>query len=364
MEKDTACLHGIRHENYGTGAIAPAIFQASTYGHHSTTNHSQHIYSRVKNPTRQVAEDMVAHLEGATYGFGFSTGMAAIQGVIKLLEDQGQGTHIIATEDLFGGSIRLFTQVSTPHTFDFVDTSNISAIVEKITPATRAIYIESPTNPLGIVTDIAKVKEAIGTRDILLIVDNTFLSPYLQNPIQLGADIVIHSGTKYLGGHSDAMGGFVVLNCPQLAEKLDFIHVTTGATLAPMDAFLISRGIKTLALRMEKAQDNAKKIVAFLQSHPAIKTIHYPKLGAMLSFETDTPQRAIRLVENTRLITYAESLGCVNSLITIPVLCTHKDVPEAQREARGITPNLIRFSAGIENPKDLIQDISQALGEE
>ena len=370
MKPDTACLHGYKHQDYHTGAISVPIFQAATYYHKSTTEPSEHIYSRVKNPTRDAAEGTVAALEGGQFGFGFSTGMAAIQTVMSIFQP---GSHIVATNDLFGGSIRLFTGNTSPYQFTFVDTCDIAQIKAAITPATKAIYIETPTNPMAQITDIAAVAQAFADSGLTIIVDNTFLSPYFQNPLKLGAHIVIHSGTKYLGGHSDAMAGFAVTNCPQLAERLQANHINMGATLAPMDSFLIVRGIKTLALRMERAQENAQKLANWLLTHPKVTKVYYPGLpshpghdimkthctgfGAMMSFEVDCPQTAINIVEQTQIITYAESLGCVNSLITIPVLCTHKDVPEEERLARGITPSLLRFSVGIENFEDLRDDL-------
>jgi len=376
MQRDTACLHGYKHQTDETGAINLPIFQSSTFRHPSTTHMSDYIYSRVKNPTREAVENTVAMLEGAAEGFGFASGMAAIATIMELFEP---GAHIISTADLFGGTIRLFTSITNKHglAFDFIDTSDISALKSTLKPNTKGIYIETPSNPMTIVTDIAAVKEAIKDRDIIIIVDNTLLSPYLQNPMALGADIVIHSGTKYLGGHSDALAGFAVLNDEKLREKLQGIHTSIGATLAPLDAFLVQRGIKTLALRVEKMQQNAITIANWLKAHPKVKSVNYPGLpghlgheimkkqsrgfGALMSFEVDTEETARNVVEKTKIITYAESLGCVNSLITLPILATHADVPEAERLARGINGKLVRFSVGIENAQDLIVDLEQSL---
>jgi len=349
---------------------------SSTFGHESTEQMSDYIYSRVKNPSREAVEQTVAMLEGAEEGFGFSSGMAAIATVMELFEP---GSHIISTADLFGGSIRLFTSITNKHglEFDFIDTGDIPLLKSKLKPNTKGIYIETPSNPMTLVTDIAAVKDAVKDRDIVIIVDNTLLSPYFQNPIALGADIVIHSGTKYLGGHSDALAGFAVMNDQALREKMRAIHTSIGATLSPMDSFLILRGIKTLALRVEKAQANAITIAAWLKNHPKVKSVNYAGLpkhpgyevmkkqsrgfGALMSFEVDTEQTARNVVEKTKIITYAESLGCINSLITLPVLATHADVPEEERISRGITNCLVRFSVGIENVQDLIADLEQAI---
>jgi len=315
-------------------------------------------------------------LEGAEEGFGFSSGMAAIATVMELVEPN---SHIISTADLFGGSIRLFTSITNKHglEFDFIDTGDINVLKSKLKPNTKGIYIETPSNPMTKITDIAAVKEAVKDLGILIIVDNTLLSPYFQNPLELGADIVIHSGTKYLGGHSDALAGFAVLNNEELRERLHTIHTSIGATLSPMDSFLILRGIKTLALRVEKAQENALTIAKWLKSHSRVKSVNYAGLpehpgyeimkkqargfGSLMSFEVDSEETAKKIVENVKLITYAESLGCINSLITLPVLATHCDVPEEERLSRGITNALVRFSVGIENALDLIEDLEQSM---
>jgi len=379
MKFQTLCIHGNKTRSTNradtSGGVSVPVHLAATYVHPSIENPSDYIYSRVKNPTREAAEHIVAALEGATEGFGFSSGMAAIATVMELFEP---GAHIIATDDLFGGSIRLFTTIIKRHglEFDFVDTGDIAAVTAKLRPNTKAIYIETPTNPMTMVTDIAAVRAAVG-EGVLLIVDNTFLSPYFQNPLALGADIVIHSGTKYLGGHSDALAGFAVLNCPALRQRLTHLHTSIGATLSPMDSFLVVRGIKTLAVRLDRAQENAIALANWLLAHPKINAVYYTGLpthpgheimkkqargfGAMMSFETDTPQTARNIVEHVKVISYAESLGCVNSLITIPVLCTHADVPEEERLARGINDRLVRFSVGIENAQDLIEDLAQAM---
>ncbi|MCL2361172.1 MAG: PLP-dependent aspartate aminotransferase family protein [Defluviitaleaceae bacterium] len=376
MKFDTACIHGYRHKE-PTGGLSVPIYMASTYRHPiDPQEYDSYVYSRIQNPTRETAEKTVAALEGGVECYGFSTGMAAIATVMELFDP---GDHIIATEDLYGGAIRLFRTILERRglSFDFVDTGDIVAVKAAIRPNTKGIYLETPTNPMMDITDIKAVKAAVYP-DILIIVDNTFLTPYFLNPLELGADIVIHSGTKYLGGHSDTTSGFAVVGDIGLNEKLRQLHVSIGACLSPFDSFLVLRGIKTLAIRMDKAQENAMTLATWLQNHPRITRVLYPGLpshkgyeimkrqaygfGAMISFETDTVQTAHNILKHTKLIAYAESLGCVNSLITIPAMCTHEDLPEEERLARGITDRLLRFSVGIENAKDLIEDLQQAMG--
>jgi len=378
MKIDTACIHGYKRRE-PTGGISVPIYLASTYRHGSdeSPDATNYVYSRIQNPTRETAEKVVAALEGGVEGYAFSTGMAAIATVMELFEP---GDHIIATQDLYGGAIRLFRTVLEKRglEFTFIDTGDIDAIKAALRPNTKGIYLETPTNPMMDITDISAVKAAITGRDILIVIDNTFLTPYFMNPLALGADIVIHSGTKYLGGHSDTTAGFAVVGSQDLVEKLRGLHVSIGACLSPFDSFLILRGIKTLALRMEKAQENALALARWLEGHPKISKVYYPGLpghkgheimnkqcrgyGAMISFETDCVETAHNILQRTQLIAYAESLGCVNSLITIPALCTHEDLPEEERLARGITDRLLRFSVGIENVQDLIEDLRQAMG--
>jgi len=373
MKFDTACIHGHRHDE-PTGGLSVPIYMASTYRHSADPDSPGYIYSRIQNPTRETAEKIVAILEGGIEGYGFATGMAAIATVMELFDP---GDHIIATKDLYGGAIRLFRTIMEKRglSFDFIDTGDISAFKTALRPNTRCIYLETPTNPMMDITDIEAVR-AVAPYP-LIIVDNTFLTPYFLNPLELGADIVIHSGTKYLGGHSDTTSGFVVIKDTDLNEKLRKLHVSIGACLSPFDSFLLVRGIKTLALRMEKAQENAMTLANWLQDHPKVTKVLYPGLphrkgheimnrqaygyGAMISFEVDTVETAHNILRRTKLIAYAESLGCVNSLITIPATCTHEDLPEEERLARGITDRLLRFSVGIENSKDLIEDLRQAM---
>jgi len=373
MKRDTLCIHGHKHESYGTGAITPPIFQSSTFARVGVGEATDHIYSRIQNPTRDAAEKTIAALEGANEGFAFSSGMAAISTVMELF---ASGDHVIATEDLYGGAIRLFTNQKHGLEFTYVDTGDVNAVKTAIKPNTKAIYLETPTNPLIHVTDIAAIRAAV-PKSFIIIVDNTFLTPYLQNPLEHGADIVVHSGTKYLSGHSDALAGFAVANCPKICEELRTNHKSIGACLSPFESFLVVRGIKTLALRMDRIESNTLAIANWLRTHPKIKSVNYAGFpshpsyeiskkqargfGGMLSFETDTKETAHALLTNVKIVTYAESLGCVNSLITIPATCTHEDVPIDVRNARGITDKLVRFSVGIENPQDIIDDLAQAM---
>ena len=374
MKFDTTCVHGFKNKFNSVGSINVPIFQTAPYKHSRMGDQSEYGYTRLDNPTREAAEGLVAALEGAKGALAFTSGMAAISAIAWIFEP---GSHIIATDDLYGGAITLFRNYLSGIQVDFVNTSDINSIVSKIKSNTKAVYIETPTNPMMQVTDIAGVKE-IMPKDALLIVDNTFLTPYFQRPLTLGADIVIHSGTKYLCGHNDTLCGFLVSNDTDLLEQLKSIRTTFGSPLAPMDSFLLIRGIKTLALRMEKAQQNAMEIAAWLCTHPKIKNTHYTGLqghsgydvmkkqttgfGAMVSFEVDTKETAQKVLLGVKIITFAESLGGVETLITYPMENTHGEVPEAERMARGINDRLLRLSVGIENAADLIGDLEQALG--
>lgn len=376
MKPDTLCIHGVKDQNNQTGALCVPIYQSATFAHPGVGQSTGYDYSRVQNPTRECLEKAVAKLENAYDALAFSTGMAATTTVMELFKP---GDQIIVSDDLYGGSIRLFEHVSKKNglIIDYVNTADLAAIEAKITDDTRAILIETPTNPMMRVTDIAAVKSLIKDRKILLIVDNTFLTPYFQQPISLGADMVIHSGTKYLGGHNDTLAGFLVVNDTSLSEKLRFLYKIIGACLSPFDCFLILRGLKTLAIRMEKSQANAIKIASWLLAHPRVRAVHYPGLeshpdkrtcekqasgyGAMISFVVDSEATAHRTLEKIRLIQFAESLGGVETLMTYPMTQTHADVPKEQREARGINETLLRISVGIENAEDIIDDLSQAL---
>lgn len=372
MEIDTLCLHANNMEDK-FGSISTPIYQSATFYHNGNDEYS---YSRLSNPTRSSVENVVRKLENGKSCNAFSSGMAAITTVLKLFKN---GDHIIASNDLYGGAIRLFNNFSKLEgiDFDYVDTSNTSDVVKLINPNTKAIYIETPSNPLMQVTDIAKISEIVKKFNIIVIVDNTFLSPYFQRPLELGADIVIHSGTKYLGGHNDTLSGFVITNSIELGDKITFISKTIGATLSPFDSFLIERGIKTLALRMDRINSNAIKVANFLTTVSKIKKVYYVGLkshkgyeinkkqssgfGGMISIEVESEELAIRILNNVKIFKYAESLGGVDSLITYPIKQTHADVPENERNARGINERFLRLSIGIENSIDLINDLRDAI---
>lgn len=357
------------------GSVSFPIYQTATYAHPGAGQSTGFDYSRLQNPTREQVEKVVCQLEGGIDAFALSSGMAAISLLMELF---APGDHIIADCDLYGGSIRLFDNVSSKNGISFTRINCAEENPEPlITEKTRAIYIETPTNPMMNVTDIAATAALAKKHNLLLIVDNTFMSPYFQNPLELGADIVIHSGTKYLAGHNDTLAGFIVTNRADIQEKLRFLIKTTGAGLAPFDCWLLLRGIKTLAVRMEKAQENAEKIAEWLKKQKAVIRVIYPGLkehpgykimkkqargfGAMLTFQTDSTERALSILSRVRLIQYAESLGGVESLITYPTTQTHADVPEEIRLKNGITPATLRLSVGIENADDLIADLQQAL---
>jgi cystathionine gamma-synthase len=333
-------------------------------------------YSRTQNPTREHVEKLLAALEGGAGACAFSCGMAAMSTLMELFKS---GDEIIATDDLYGGSIRLFNEVSTKNgiIIKYTDTCDLNSVEKQITGATKAVFVETPTNPMMKVSDIAGLKKIIGARDILLVVDNTFLTPYFCNPLALGADIVIHSATKFLSGHNDTLAGFLVAKTPETAERLRFFQNTTGAVLSPFDAFLVTRGIKTLAIRMEKAQQNAMTVASWLKKQPRVKEVFYTGLedhpayglskkqargfGAMISFKVDSEETAKSVLNKCRLILFAESLGGVETLITYPVMQTHNYIPEEQRLARGIDGRLLRLSVGIEAAEDLISDLERAM---
>jgi cystathionine gamma-synthase len=376
MEFDTLCIHGNDTRYDSTGAISVPIFQSATFAHPGVGLSTGYDYSRLQNPTREHLEKTIAKLENGIDAMAFSTGMAAIAVLMELF---CPGSHIIASDDLYGGSHRLFSHISAKNglSFDFVDTSDISKTAELIKPETKAIFVETPTNPMMQVTDLAAVSELCKQHGLLLIVDNTFLTPYFQKPLNFGADIVVHSGTKYLGGHNDTLAGFLVVSDEALSEKLRFIYKTTGACLSPFDSWLMIRGIKTLAVRMERQQENAVKIAQWLRTQKKIRSVHYVGLpahphyevsmkqttgfGAMISFETDSERTALDILEHVKVIQYAESLGGVESLITYPMLQTHADIPKQEREAKGINERLLRLSVGLEAASDLIADLEQAL---
>lgn len=374
---NTKCIYGNYEnaKNDSTGSISFPIYQTATFAHPGVGQSTGYDYSRVQNPTREQLEKVVAALEYGHEAVAFSSGMAATNVMMELFHP---GDHLIASDDLYGGTIRLFNHINRKNgiNIDFVDTSNLVNIQNSITKNTKAIYLETPTNPMMNVSDIRAVSKIAQENNLLLIVDNTFLSPYFQNPIALGADIVLHSGTKYLGGHNDTIAGFLVLANAALTEKIRFIAKTVGAGLSPFDSWLILRGIKTLSVRMERQQENALRIANWLQQHNKVEAVYYVGLpshigfdvnrsqssgtGSMISFHVDSEQTAIRLLERVQIIQYAESLGGVESLITYPMLQTHADVPKEISEAKGINNTLLRLSVGIEFIEDLLKDLRQA----
>lgn len=375
----TRCLHLEEEEGYSSnyGAISYPIYQTATYAHLGVGKSTGYDYSRLQNPTREHLEKVVATLENGIDALAFSTGMAAIALMMELFRP---GDHLIVDADLYGGSIRLFNNVSEKNGIKFssVDCYNVD-VEHYINEKTKAIYIETPTNPMMNVTDIEKLSEIARKHNLLLIVDNTFLSPYFQNPLDWGADIVVHSGTKYLGGHNDTLAGFLVTNREDISEKLCFLIKTTGSGLAPFDSWLILRGIKTLGIRMEKAQKNAIAIVNWLKAQNAVKKVIYPGLpehpgyeimqkqargfGAMITFQLVSREYALAILEKVRMIKFAESLGGVETLITYPVTQTHADVPQEILENNGITESTLRLSVGIEDEKDLLDELTKVFSE-
>lgn len=376
---NTRCLHleetEGKIENYG--AISYPIYQTATYAHPGVGQSTGFDYSRLQNPTKEHLEKIVASLEHGCDALALSTGMAAITLLMELFKP---GDHLIVDSDLYGGSIRLFRNVSRKNgiTFSAVDSyqDDVESFVKE---ETKAIYIETPTNPMMNVADIGKLSEIAKRHNLLLIVDNTFLSPYFQNPLTLGADIVVHSGTKFLGGHNDTLAGFLVTNREEISEQLRFLIKTTGAGLAPFDSWLILRGIKTLGIRMEQAQKNAFEIANWLKTQPAVTKVIYPGLpehpgyeimkkqargfGSMLTFYVDSKEHAFEILEKVRMIKFAESLGGVETLLTYPTTQTHADVPQEIREKNGITDCTLRLSIGIEDARDLIAELTQVFAE-
>lgn len=378
MKFETLCLHADQNIKDEWGSLNQAICQTATFVHKGIDIDSPYSYSRLSNPTRRHLEKTIASLEGGYDAYAFSSGMTAITVSMMLIQ---KGSHVIATDDLYGGALRLFNHVCKNNgiEFDFVDTSNIDLVKEKIKPNTKLIYIETPSNPIMKVTDIKEIADLAHSIGAYLFVDNTFLTPYYQNPISLGADIVIHSATKYLGGHNDALAGVVVAKTCELAERILFYSKTIGGQLAPFDAFLIERGIKTLPIRMDRISENAYKLALWLAKNKRIKKVYYAGLpsskgyqimkkqskgfGGMISIELESSSLAKKVLKEVKVFQYAESLGGVESLITYPMLQTHADVPKEEREARGINDRFLRISVGIENIEDLIEDLKIILGE-
>ncbi len=373
----TALIHGGIYGDKVTGAVNTPIYQTSTYEQHGLGENTGWEYSRTGNPTRAALEALIAELEGGTAGFAFGSGMAAITAVLTLFKT---GDKVIISSNVYGGTFRVLDKVFKNFnlSYEIVDTSDLALLEKSISPDVKAILVESPANPLLTVTDLGAVAKIAKNHGILSIVDNTFMTPYLQRPIQLGVDIVVHSATKYLGGHSDLVAGLVVVNDAVLAERLAFIQNATGGVLGPFDSFLLIRGIKTLAVRMDRHVENAQKAAEFLVSHPAVKTVYYPGLpdaqgyeinkaqakngGVMISFELHENYDINVFFESLHLIMLAESLGGVESLVCHPATMTHASIPADIRKKVGITDGLIRLSTGIENIKDILADLSQAIG--
>ena len=372
---NTRCLHleetEGKLEHYG--AISYPIYQTATYEHPQVGQSTGFDYSRLQNPTREHLEKLVASLEGGIDAFALSTGMAAITLLMELFKP---GDHLIVEADLYGGSIRLFDHVNKKNNYEFTHLNCAEDDIEgAIRENTKAIYVETPTNPMMNVSDIAAIAEIAKRHGLLLIVDNTFLSPYFQNPLKLGADVVVHSGTKFLGGHNDTLAGFLVTNNEEVRDKLRFLIKTTGAGLAPFDCWLIQRGIKTLGIRMERSQENAIRIAEWLKTQNIVRKVYYPGLpehpgyeimkkqargfGSMITFQVDSKEHALQILKQVRMIKFAESLGGVETLITYPTTQTHADVPEEVRLKNGITPCTLRLSTGIEDIEDLLGELSE-----
>ena len=361
-----------------TGAVTVPVYQTATFRHPGLGQSTGYDYSRSGNPTRQALEDGIARLDGAARGFAYASGMAAITNLLMLFKT---GDHLIVTEDLYGGTCRLFDKIFCQYglTFSYVDTSNVEAIAAAVRPQTRALFVETLTNPLLKFADLPAIAAFCKSNNLLLIADNTFLTPYLYRPLDVGADIAVYSATKYLAGHNDTVSGLVTVKDPQLAEKVYFHQNSVGAVLGPQDSWLTIRGIKTLAVRMDRQLDNAGRIAHWLADHPLIRKVYYPGLaahphhdlmkrdcrgfGAMIAFEVATPRLVEQILLKTSLISFAESLGGVESLITFPEVQTHADIPPELRARLGINNVLLRLSVGIEDCDYLIEDLRNALEE-
>ena len=379
MKFNTKTIHGGQKPDPAYGAVMPPIYQTSTYAQTTPGGHKGFEYSRSHNPTRQALENAFASLENGAFGLAFGSGLAAIDAVLKLLQP---GDEVISTNDLYGGTYRLFTKIFEGFgiKFHFVGMQNAANIEDYVNKNTKLIWVETPTNPMLNIIDIAAAAKIAKKHKVLLAVDNTFATPYLQQPLDLGADIVMHSATKYLGGHSDLVMGALVVKDKDLAKRLYFIQNASGAICGPQDAFLALRGIKTLHVRMQRHCENGKAVAEFLNTHPKIETVYWPgfkdhpnhdialsqmnDFGGMVSFVTkgNNYEDAIKVVENLKVFTLAESLGGVESLCGHPASMTHASIPKEEREKIGVVDSMIRLSVGIEDEEDLINDLKQALG--
>lgn len=376
MGFSTIAIHAGNEPDPATGAVSVPIYQTSTYAQDAVGVHKGYEYARTQNPTRSALEKNIAALEGAKFGYAFASGMSATDAVLKLVKS---GDHVILGDNTYGGTFRLFNKVLSNYgvEFDLVDTTEVSNLEQAFKPNTKMVFVETPTNPIMSVTDLQAVSDISHAHGAKVVCDNTFMSPYLQRPIEFGVDIVVHSTTKYLNGHSDSVGGFVALNDEKDAEWIQFIQNSVGAILSPMDSFLVLRGTKTLAVRMDAHDRNGRQVANFLAEHPKIQKVYYPGLtshpqhelakkqqkgfGGMVAFETGSLDNAKKVLESVKLCTLGESLGGVESLISHPASMTHASVPIEKREKLGITDGLVRISVGIEDIEDILEDLDQAL---
>jgi cystathionine gamma-lyase/cystathionine beta-lyase/cystathionine gamma-lyase/homocysteine desulfhydrase len=372
----TTAIHTGSEPDEATGAVTVPIYQTSTYAQDALGKNKGYEYARTQNPTRSALERNVAALEGARFGYAFASGMAAIDATLRLVKS---GEHVVVSDNTYGGTARLFNRILTNYglEFDYVDTSDSLNVEAAIKPNTKMVFIETPTNPVMIVTDLKEVSEIAHRAGARVVCDNTFMSPYLQRPLEFGVDIVVHSTTKYLNGHSDGVGGMVVLNDEEDANWIAFVQNSAGAILSPFDSWLVMRGTKTLALRMEQHDKSGRAVAAFLEEHPKVHKVYYPGsashpqhalasrqqhgFGGMVAFDVGSLSNARTVLESVKLCTLAESLGGVETLISHPATMTHASVDEAKRQRIGITDGLVRISVGIEDTDDIIADLDQAL---
>ncbi|MDT5060389.1 MAG: hypothetical protein QOH63_848 [Acidobacteriota bacterium] len=376
MGFSTTAVHGGQEADPTTGSVTVPIYQTSTYEQDGLGKHKGYEYARTQNPTRAALERNIAALEGARFGYAFASGMAAIDATLRLIK---AGEHVIVSDNTYGGTFRLFTRILANYNieFDFVDTSDITNVEAAIKENTKMVFLETPTNPVMIVTDLQAVSDLAHAAGARVVCDNTFMSPYLQRPLEFGVDIVVHSTTKYLNGHSDGIGGIVVLNDEEDANWIGFVQNSVGAILSPFDSWLVLRGTKTLALRMEQHDRSGRAVAAFLEEHPKVQKIYYPGslshrqhdlakrqqkgFGGMVAFDVGSLEAARTVLESVKLCTLAESLGGVETLISHPATMTHASVLEETRTRLGITDGLVRISVGIEDTDDIIADLDQAL---
>jgi len=374
----TTAIHTGSEPDEATGAVTVPIYQTSTYAQDALGKNKGYEYARTQNPTRSAVERNIAAIEGGRFGYAFASGMAAIDATLRLVKG---GEHVIVSDNTYGGTARLFNRILANYnvTFDYVDTSDPLNVESAIKPNTKMVFIETPTNPVMILTDLKEVSEIAHRAGARVVCDNTFMSPYLQRPLEFGVDIVVHSTTKYLNGHSDGVGGMVVLNDEEDANWIGFVQNSAGAILSPFDSWLVLRGTKTLALRMEQHDKTGRAVAAFLEEHPKVKKVYYPGsashpqhalarrqqhgFGGMVAFDVGSLENARKVLESVKLCTLAESLGGVETLISHPATMTHASVDEAKRQRLGITDGLVRISVGIEDTDDIIADLDQALGQ-